>query len=146
MSEDHKQIIVRWIDEMNKGRGPALKMIEELASPKYVCHDPTMGEIKGLDGLRTMVNQFYEAFPDLWLKLEDVFSVNDRVGYRVRFGGTHRGEFMGVAPTKKHVTCDYMALSRIEKGKILEEWQLWSTYEFMLQVGAIEVHKAVMTL
>src|SRR6266571_376242 len=41
--------------------------------------------------------------------------------------GTHQGMFMGAAPTGKQVTGSGMAISRVVKGKIVEEWEEWDS-------------------
>ncbi|WP_277914779.1 ester cyclase [Streptomyces sp. Root431] len=40
-----------------------------------------------------------DGFPDLRIDVEDMFGAGDKVAVRVRFRGTHRGAFQGVAAT-----------------------------------------------
>src|SRR5215212_3309166 len=68
----------------------------------YVAHVPgAPGPLEGLEAWRKFTAPFMEAFPDLRLTVEDIFSVGDKVAARVAFHGTHRGEFQGIAPTVK---------------------------------------------
>jgi predicted ester cyclase len=51
--------------------------------------------------------------------------------------GTHRDEFMGIAPTGKHVMFTGIAIFRVEEGKIAELWQNLDTLGLLQQLGAI---------
>jgi predicted ester cyclase len=44
------------------------------------------------------------------------------VAYRLTIRGTHRGEFLGVAPSGRPVTVSLFAIVRLADGKIVEEW------------------------
>ena len=39
------------------------------------------------------------AFPDLQAHIEDIVAAEDKVAVRLRFRGTHRGEFLGIPAT-----------------------------------------------
>ena len=43
------------------------------------------------------------AFPDLRAHIEDIVAAQDTVAVRVRFRGTHSGEFLGFSPTGRSV-------------------------------------------
>jgi predicted ester cyclase len=51
--------------------------------------------------------------------------------------GTHLGELMGIAPTGNQVRVAGMTISRIEEGKIAEEWEIYDALGMMQQLGAI---------
>jgi predicted ester cyclase len=51
--------------------------------------------------------------------------------------GTHRGEFMGIAPTGKHVTVTAITIFRVEEGKIAELWNNVDALGLLQQLGAI---------
>ena len=44
---------------------------------------------------------------------------------------------MGIAPTGNQVRVDGMTISRIEDGKIVEEWDIYDALGMMQQLGAI---------
>jgi steroid delta-isomerase-like uncharacterized protein len=62
------------------------------------------------------------AFPDLQAHIEDIFAAQDKVAVRLRFRGTHSGEFLGFPATGR--TIDYVSheFYRIADGLIAEEW------------------------
>src|SRR5215469_15389355 len=63
------------------------------------------------------------AFPDIHFTIEDMVAEGDKVVYRGSARGTHKGEFMGIAATGKHVTFTSIVISRIAKGKFQEDWE-----------------------
>jgi predicted ester cyclase len=41
---------------------------------------------------------------------------------RTAFHGTHKGEYLGIAPTSKAVTATGIGIMRLANGKIQENW------------------------
>jgi predicted ester cyclase len=51
--------------------------------------------------------------------------------------GTHQGELVGVDPTGNQVQITGITISRIEGGKIAEDWINYDALGMMQQIGAI---------
>ena len=79
---------------------------------------------------------FRAAFPDLRFVLGETFASGDMVATQWTFTGTHRGDFLGVAPTGKRVTLEGLSMSRVENGQLKESWGSWDSGEFLRQVRA----------
>ena len=62
------------------------------------------------------------AFPDLQAHIEDIFAAQDKVAVRLRFRGTHSGEFLGFGPTGRTIEYISHEFYRIADGLIAEEW------------------------
>jgi steroid delta-isomerase-like uncharacterized protein len=62
------------------------------------------------------------AFPDLRADIEDIVADRDKVAVRVRFRGTHAGEFLGFPATGRTVEYVSHEFYRIADGLIAEEW------------------------
>jgi steroid delta-isomerase-like uncharacterized protein len=62
------------------------------------------------------------AFPDLQAHIEDIVAAQDKVAVRVRFRGTHAGEFLGFPATGRTVEYVSHEFYRIAGGLIAEEW------------------------
>jgi steroid delta-isomerase-like uncharacterized protein len=62
------------------------------------------------------------AFPDLQAHIEDIVAAQDKVAVRVRFRGTHAGEFLGFPATGRTVEYVSHEFYRIADGLIAEEW------------------------
>ena len=63
-----------------------------------------------------------QAFPDLQAHIEDIFAAQDKVAVRLRFRGTHSGEFLGFHPTGRTIEYVSHEFYRIADGLIAEEW------------------------
>jgi steroid delta-isomerase-like uncharacterized protein len=96
-----------------------LSIADEIISPDYVYHGP-VGEFKGPEGVKQMVQTFRVAFPDGTFKIDDMVGEGDKVAVRYTWTGTHKGELMGIAPTGKEVTMTAAYFYHFENGKEVE--------------------------
>jgi predicted ester cyclase len=62
------------------------------------------------------------AFPDYDLNIENMVLKNDRVMVRYTIYGTHKGDFMGLAPTNERVAVTGIDVFRLDNGKVVEHW------------------------
>jgi steroid delta-isomerase-like uncharacterized protein len=62
------------------------------------------------------------AFPDLQAHIEDIVAAEDKVALRLRFRGTHSGEFLGFPATGRAVEYVSHEFYRVADGLIAEEW------------------------
>jgi predicted ester cyclase len=53
------------------------------------------------------------------------------------FYGTHRGEFMGIAPTGREVRFTGLTIDRVVDGKIVENWIEGDLEDLLQQIGAV---------
>lgn len=81
----------------------------------------------------------FSAFPDWHETIEDIIAEGDRVWVRITYTGTHRGEFMGLAPTGKKVTSRAVDIYRVVDGKLAEYWNVTDNVGIFRQIGALEV-------
>lgn len=131
---ENKEFVRQFEDEVwNEGN---LDAIEEYLAADFVQHEPTMGEVQGPDGWRKQVAEVYlSAFSDTTHTIEDVIAEDDMVVTRVKEGGTHTGEFMGIPPTNEAFEVDGVHIARIEDGKIAERWVQADVMGMMEQLG-----------
>jgi predicted ester cyclase len=54
---------------------------------------------------------------------------------RKTFRGTHRGEFLGIAPTGRSVSFDVIDVVRIADGRIAEHWNVVDLMGLLQQIG-----------
>ena len=135
MPEENKAKMRRLIDEgFNQGN---LGVVDELIAPDAVDHNLPPGIGPGAEGLKQLITMFRTAFPDMHLATEDVIAEGDKVVARSTIRGTHKGEFMGIAPTGKQVTISGIDIVRSEGGKMVEHWGLTDDMGMMQQLGVI---------
>jgi steroid delta-isomerase-like uncharacterized protein len=135
MSEANKAIFRRYFDEvLNAGR---IELIDELIAPDYVSHYPTGYDFGGgPEDVKQIVSTVRSGFPNVHFQIEDLLAEEDRVVGRWTFQGTHRGDFMGIAPSGKNVSVVGIAIYRIADGRIAEAWVAWDALGLMQQIGA----------
>ncbi len=59
----------------------------------------------------------------------------NKVAVRHRFTGTQFGYLDDLAPSGKRLTADYIAIYRIEDGRIAEVWAEWDNLSGLRQLG-----------
>ena len=133
MSEENKAIVRREIEEVFSAQGD-LDVADEIFAPEYVGYPE---DVRGPEGAKETAKMYRNAFPDVQLSIEDQVAEGDKVVTRWIGSGTHHGEMMGIAPTGNQVRVDGMTISRIEDGKIVEEWDIYDALGMMQQLGAI---------
>ena len=132
--EKNKAIVQRCIEEVDKGNWA---IFDELLTRDYVYHMPGRPKPMTREESEELVRSVRAAFPDGRLTIEDMIAEGDKVVTRYTSSGTHKGEFMGIAATGKKVVVTGIVISRIDQGKIVEEWEQLDTLGFMVQLGAI---------
>ena len=115
--------------------------VDEIYAADFVGHDPTMPEeVRGVEGAREFYGMYQSAFPDVKITIEAQVAEGDTVATRWTGRGTQNGELMGVPPSGNRVEVAGVTISRIEGGKIVEEWDNYDALGMMQGIGAIPEH------
>jgi steroid delta-isomerase-like uncharacterized protein len=137
-TEENKAVARRELEEIFAAKGN-LDAAEEIYAPDYVSHQPAGGEdLHGPEAIKQFAAGVREAFPDLEITIEDQIAEGDKVVTRFRTRGTHQGELWGIPPTGKKVEITNMTMSRIEGGKMVEEWPAPDRLGMMQQLGVMD--------
>ena len=136
MSEENKQLVRRWFEEVwNQGRADA---IDELFDADGIAHglsDDPANPIKGPSEFRPFHTQFREAFPNMKVVVEDTIAEDDKVAARCSVVGTHEGNFRERAATQAPVEFTGITIVRIYNGKIVEAWNNFDFMTMYRQIG-----------
>ncbi|HEY7566331.1 MAG TPA: ester cyclase [Gemmatimonadaceae bacterium] len=134
MAFDKKKLSLRLFDEVwNKGK---FELLEEFNTPFTLIRDPYVPiKTKGVIAAKEYVQFFKKAIPDLFLTVEDQIAEGDKLVTFLKATGTHKGEFLGLAPTFKNFTISCVVMLRFEGEKIVESYSLWDALGFMRAVG-----------
>jgi predicted ester cyclase len=68
---------------------------------------------------------------DITFTIEDLTESAGGVTVRSHVTGTHTGEFLGIAPTGRHVEWDHVAIVKVKDGRVVGQWaqpDLWGIY------------------
>jgi predicted ester cyclase len=133
VQDDNKALVRRFIDYINND---PFAPIDEFFATSYAYHNSSMPDVKDLSSLKDFNAAAYRVFPDIRFTIEDMVAEGDKVVYRASARGTHKGEFMGIAPTGKQVTLTSIVISRIANGKFQEDWESLDGIYVLQQLGA----------
>lgn len=92
----------------------------------------------GVGGLREYYTQLRLAFPDMRLSSEDIIAEGEKVAHRYTFYGTHKREYMGVAPTMKLIMTPGIVINLFKNAKCIETWQSTDALGFLVQLGVVQ--------
>ena len=131
MSEENKELVRRsWAES-----GHNLDIFDEVYTPDALWHLPDR-DIRGVEEMKQYVTTYINAFPDASVTVEDEIAEGDQVVNRFTIRGTHQGETEELGPpTGRQMEQKGLAISRIEGGKIVEEWQAYDNLSVMQQLG-----------
>jgi steroid delta-isomerase-like uncharacterized protein len=118
--------------------GGNLDAIDELYAADYRDHDIIKEEdtTTGSDVIRSDVTRWRNAF-DFTFNLDRQVAEGDDVVTLWTWTGTHKGDFMGIAPTGKQCTMTGTTIFRFRDGKIQEGWWHYDAMRLMRQLGAL---------
>jgi steroid delta-isomerase-like uncharacterized protein len=131
---DNKQIVQRFMDECwNLGK---LNTVMDLVADNCRYHDPVFPSLtSGAENIKNHIQTCRSGFPDLMFTIDDTIAERDEVVVHWTGTGTHKGQFLGMAPTNKKATVTGTSIFRIEGSKIAEEWANWNLMTMMEQLG-----------
>ena len=136
MSEEaNKAVVQRLMDEVMNGNN--LDAVDEIMADDYVNHDTVPGLGSDREGFKQLFAGHHAAFPDLKVVIDDIVAEGDKVANRWSWTGTHKGPFMGVPATGKHVTLTGISIHRFADGKIIEQWHRMDMLGMMQQMGVV---------
>jgi steroid delta-isomerase-like uncharacterized protein len=123
---------------IKSGTRDGWEAIDEMASPDVVGHGQAQHDtVIGREQFRIFAQGFRTAFPDLKVTIDHIVEQGDKVVARWTATMTHKGDFLGFAPTGKKVTITGTSTQRISGGKIVEGWDNWDQLGLLVQIGAV---------
>ena len=137
-TERNKALARRFCDGMNTNDPQIISAtIDELVAADAQIRTPLPIDATGAEALKQVFLRLHGAYPDLHVAIEDLIAEGDRVVSRNLVTGTHRGNYMGVAPTGNAVTYNEIFIFRFRDGQIVETWGVVDVLAQMRQIGAI---------
>jgi len=132
-TEQNKALVRRFYDEIVNQR--KVHLVEEFIAPGWVKY--WLNDSVPPDGFNRSNFPIFYSFPDLQTTLENVFAEGDKVATRGYHTGTHKGDFMGLAPSGKHVKFGHVSIWRVEHDKLAEFWPQDDVSGLMEQLGFV---------
>ena len=136
--EENKAIALRLIEVFN---GRQLELLEDVLHPEFRGRGvspfaPDKPEV-GPGARRKLYEMFLQAIPDARGEVLDVVAEGDKVVLVDRFGGTHRGEFLGRPGTGDRIEWMAIHIYTIRDGKVLEDAYMRDELATIRQLGLV---------
>ena len=132
---ENKAIIRRYkVDILNSRDIDAL---DEIVADDYLDHAAFPGQAPGREGLKNRIRYLCDALDPQWT-IHDMVAENDIVVIRWSHSGVHRGEFLGLAPTRREFTVKGIDIYRVTSGMMSEHWNVVDLFSLYQQVGVLD--------
>jgi steroid delta-isomerase-like uncharacterized protein len=135
MSTDAAKAVVRRNTEEVQSKGN-FDVFEEVFADDFVDHTPQPNMIPDKAGVRGLYRSLRAAFPDFRAEIHWQAADGELVTTYKTYHGTHRGTFLGVAPTGRKIHFETVDVMRVRNGKITEHWGVANLFSLMQQLGA----------
>ena len=135
----NKAIVLRLIEDVFNGR--RLDLLEDVLHPEFrgrgISASVPGGPEVGPGARRKLYEMFLQAIPDARGEVLEVVAEDDKVVLVDRFGGTHRGEFLGRPGTGDRIEWMAIHIYTIRDGKVLEDAVMTDSLAIMRQLGLV---------
>lgn len=124
VEQANKAHVKRYIEELlMKGN---FAIANELVAPGFSIDRSAVPEaISGPEGLHKQMDMLKKSFPDLELKIADLFGSGDKVVARFEAPGTHKAEFAGVPATGRKVMWKGIVIYHVADNRVTHAWACW---------------------
>ncbi len=112
---------IRIANEEVLGKGN-LDVVEQFFSDDYVLHSGGKDH-RGRSFVRRFVKQLRSAIPDLRVvDITVLTKAGNTIVWQRTLRGTHKAKMKGIPPTGKRVEWRDLVVTRMKRGKIVEDW------------------------
>ena len=131
--QDNLAVQQKFGSAVNSGE---LELLRDLIASDVVDHDPAPGQGAGPEGYIRMFAALRTSFPDLAISGDQIVTDEDKIAVAYTMTGTHKGEFLGVAPTGRKIHARGVQIARFQDGKMVERWGSSDQLGILQQIGA----------
>lgn len=127
MSEQNMLVFRRLLEEVwNKGN---LSLLPELLDDNYVGHaTPHQMTLNGWKKYEQRIAIYKGLFPEILFTVEDQFASGDKVATRWTAALKEEADgTQGEGDTGQPTILSGISISRMENGRIIEDWDTWDT-------------------
>lgn len=110
-------------------------LVDTVLAPQWDDIPLAPNQGPGPEGIKPIIRSFAEAFPDVHIAIHDMIQVPGRIGVRAEIGGTHQGEFFGIAPTGKKISFRLHEFHTLSDGLVTTTWHMEDWFGLFIQLG-----------
>ena len=110
------------------------RVAREILDPNFIFRASLGPELRGPDGFIAYLRAVHAALEDFTCTIEDLIATEDRAAAKMRFTGTHRAKFFGIAATGRAIGWSGAAFFTVRGGHITELWVLGDVEAVMRQL------------
>lgn len=136
MSVEENKAITRRLYEEVVSTGDVSR-IEEYVAPGCVETDGKVRIESGPEGMAAHVTGVRQVYPDLRITVERQIAEGEWVASLITARGTHRGGWLGIAPTGRELVFTGVNVDRVVDGRIVEHGGAANMLEPLLEAGAL---------
>lgn len=112
-----------------------ITLLKKILAPNFKCHISDVPFPLNREQYLLGIQRIHESFKNLKWTIEDLIAEGDKVVVRVTTRGKHTGNYQGFNISMQKVKFSGIAIRRILKGKIVEEWQTNDQLSLLQQIG-----------
>jgi steroid delta-isomerase-like uncharacterized protein len=126
-----------WTDSVLKMWNEAnLTIVDKVYAQEIVRHDCGIpDDIVGLENIKNYLQNFFNAFPDLNVTVDETIVGDNKLSQRWTLTGTNTGAMGDIAPTGKYVKLSGVSIIHMLNGKAVEIWDFYNTLDMYQQLG-----------
>lgn len=110
-------------------------IVDHVLAPNWQDIPLAPGQQDGPEGFKDLVKDFVGLFPDVSVRIHEIFGTHERAGVRAEMVFTHSSEFMGIALTQKRLTISIHEFHHLKDGRIEKTWHLEDWLSLFIQTA-----------
>lgn len=134
MSEEEVQTWTSNVLKMWNEANPTI--VDTVYAPEIVRHDCGLPEaIVSLENIKKYLTNFFNAFPDLSVTVDETIAIGNKLAQRWTLTGTNTGSMADMPPTGKNVQVTGVSIIHMVNGKAIEIWDFYNALDMYQQLG-----------
>ncbi len=132
--EANKEIVRRFNNAANNAE---FNLLNDLVTADFVRHSQATAnvQVRSRDEFIQLQKEFLKTFPDQQVTIEKMVAEGDHVAIYATYSGTQEGPMPPFPASGKKAESKFLALFRLQEGKIAELWVEWDNLAFLKQLG-----------
>ena len=132
--EANKDLVRQFTEATNAADWEALA---EIVAEDFTRHSAASAgpPVTSRDEFTQLQDSFLVSFPDQHVTIQQLIAEGDQVAVQATYTGTHTGPMGEFPATGEAVESPFLAIFRIEAGRIAELWVEWDNLAMLTQLG-----------